>query len=114
MGSPIRVLLVNMPRLLSEMVRELLADAKIDVAGELTAPADIMRAASGAGVDAVIVSAAGMPAPPYRERDDCSRLKLLTLVDDGASAVLYRLRPTSECLGEISSATLVEAIRGTP
>jgi hypothetical protein len=105
-----RVLLVAMPKMLSDIVTEILTtQPDLDVVGEragfdtqVCASIDQVRAA------AVIVGTTRLEAPEVfcrliRERLDT---RLLAILDDGRDAYLYLP------LGELSPARLINAVRG--
>src|SRR5262245_20663932 len=105
-----RVLLVNMPKLLGELIRELLDSDEIAVVGELTDPRDLLRAASGAGADAVIMRDTTSALSSFGTAD--AEIRVLTLVGDREHGTLYRWVATSEPIGALSRATLIAAVKG--
>jgi DNA-binding NarL/FixJ family response regulator len=113
--SPIRVLIVDMPRILHDIVHATLATERdIVVVGDVALMSEPLDDVVEAADPAVLVLGAGHPAAAAGGRDLLARhagLKLLTLDDDGAQTHLVELRPTATPLGELSPATLVSAIR---
>jgi DNA-binding NarL/FixJ family response regulator len=103
-------LLIDVPRLLREIVLVALAGADdIDLVGELgadSAPAALNAGPADfamlGGDDAQLIGDLLAVAP---------RLKLLTVIDDGRDAALYELRPQKVELGELSPERLVSIIR---
>jgi DNA-binding NarL/FixJ family response regulator len=107
-----RIVLIDMPPLLREIVRETLApEPDLHVVAEHGADVDVMRAVEEADADFVIVgtelsgrSVAEVGAGGWRVRG-------LELHVDGSEGVLYELRPHWVSVGELSPAALVRTIR---
>jgi hypothetical protein len=110
----IRVLLADMPPLLDEIVRTILGtepDVELDptsVASNEMATAEVVATTD------VLIVAEQQPA-----KDDYAptlyahpRLRLVAISDDRKRAMLYELRPHRTSLGELSSHSLVRAVRG--
>ena len=110
----IRILLVDMPRMLREIVNQSVsAQPDMEVVAEHAAHASMLSAARRSRANVVIV---GDDGAEIDER--CERLALrhpdvgvLALSVDGRQTVLYELRPYRVPLGELSPQQLVDAIR---
>jgi DNA-binding NarL/FixJ family response regulator len=113
--SPIRVLIVDMPGVLHDIVNATLAAARdIVVVGDVTDVEESLERVVEAVGPSVVVLGSGHPAAA----DGCrellsmdSNLKLIALDDDGAQTFLVEMRPKATPLGELSPSTLVSAIR---
>jgi len=106
-----RVALVDLPRLLREIVERAVAGQPDMEIAELRAGGDLSDALRAARAD-VVVSGADHDYDELRDLlDRRPRLKVLTVADDGREATLYELRPARTQLGEVSPETIVEAIR---
>lgn len=110
-----RIVLIDMSPLLREIVREIIVrepDLEIVAEHEST---DVAAAIAGDHPDFVIV---GPDAATNGQV--CSLvgaglgLRALEVHSDGKESVLYELRPRRIALGEISSETLLRAIRAVP
>jgi hypothetical protein len=99
----IHVVVIDLPRLLSEVVTEILSKAP-DIRVSATFP-------EGDGSpDVAIVG--GADADRARELlDRFPRMKVLAVDEDGRNAVFYELRPYQVELGEISPEALLAAVR---
>jgi hypothetical protein len=102
--EPIRVLILGLPVMLREVVRETIAsEPDVVVVGEL--PPDAPLADSAASTSAaVVVLAAGHP-------ETGTRPPLVAVADGGGESFLLELRPKRTGLGELSPQELVRAIR---
>lgn len=102
------------PPFLRSLVREIVADAAdVAVVAELDGDEGLLEAAVRTDADFVIV-AVGDPVGTDVQLDLLERrplTKVLALAGEGRHAVLWELRPERACLGEISSDTLLSAIR---
>lgn len=115
----VRVVLANMPRLLHDIVHSMLtSELDIEIAespvrelqGEFTAELTSERVR---GADVVIVT--------EREFTQTTRydallianpkLRVVAVSGDGRNADLYEMRPCRIALGELSAATLADAVR---
>lgn len=111
---PTRVLLAEIPRMLSDIVRRVLAaEPELEVVGPIHDRAGLSDAVARADAEVVIVGIESREE--LRAYEDLlyahSRVTLLALQVDGRQALLYTLRPHTELLGELSPAGLIEAIR---
>jgi hypothetical protein len=109
----IRVMLAEMPGLLHDIVRTTLeseSDLELVSAETLQTRASLSDAIGDA--DVVILSA-DTPAPDHYESvlREHPALRLVAISNRGRHAFLYELRPHRQPLGELSPATLLQAIR---
>lgn len=110
--EPIRVVLIDLPRMLCDVVRGLLAGAaEAQVVAEVRLPGSLIAAVDEAAADLVI---AGHPsaseASVLKLLEARPRVKAVAIADDGRRGVLYELRPHRVPLGEMSPRTLLAAI----
>jgi DNA-binding NarL/FixJ family response regulator len=114
--EPTRIVLIDMPRLLREIVREAIADEPdLEVVAEHDGVVDA-HAIEREGADFVIVgSEAAAGGESVRSLvASRRRIRALEVHSDGRESVLYELRPYRIPLGEISSDTLLRTIRAVP
>jgi DNA-binding NarL/FixJ family response regulator len=105
-----RILLVDMPQLLREIIRSVVvAEPDLEIIAELGDAASLEESLPRHAPDIVI----GHSTRRDIERllRDCPRLKVLQIDDTGRSTVLHELCPRRTALGEISPASLLKAIR---
>ncbi|MEU4219133.1 hypothetical protein [Actinoplanes sp. NPDC026623] len=111
----IRVLLTDLPRMLREILRNLLAaqpEMVVEIADEPRAP--LVSAVDRTRAHVVILGQEA-PAMPSRCRDLLERrprVQVMTVSVDGRRICLYGLRPYREPLGEVEPEKLVDTIRG--
>jgi hypothetical protein len=106
-----RVLLMGMPTMLRQVVREVVARVpEFVVVGEF--PTADLDEARGAGASVAIVGAADVSERWVRQllRGSC-RLRVLSISVDGSQTTLYEMRPHRVPLGELGPEALVAAIR---
>jgi chemotaxis response regulator CheB len=112
----IRIVLIDMPPLLREIVRETVArQPDLSVVAEHDAGVDVQAAVERDDADFVIVgfgptAHAGVQSVVAAERG----VRALELRADGKESTLYELRPHRVPLGEISPETLLHTIRAVP
>jgi hypothetical protein len=101
---PVRVAVVDLPQMLSEIVKDILNQAP-DVA--------IVDPDGPEEVDVAIVAARGDELPPTGHVMLLRRptVKVLTISGEGRHAHLYELLPHRTPLGEVSAETLLAAVR---
>ncbi len=112
----IRVVLVDMPRMLQDIVRKILsAEPDMQIQAATVAEREIASSPEVRDADVVIL------AEPEARTDEYAavlfahpRLRLVAISDDGRRACLYELRPQRTPLGEMSPGALVQAVRGQP
>jgi hypothetical protein len=107
--ASIRVLLAAMPAMLADIIINVIASQQgIDLVGEIASRDGLLRAAVDSRADVVVIGEAG--ASGHDDYHDLLRarpeLRILEIAADGRSGFLV----TS--LGEVSAASLIEAIRG--
>jgi DNA-binding NarL/FixJ family response regulator len=109
----IRIVLVGMPRMLREIVREIVTtQLDMSVVAETTDPAALLRLLRRKDAQLVVAGADDLQgADVERLLDAHPRLKLLSIRDDGRQILLYELRPRKVALGELAPSTLAAAIR---
>jgi DNA-binding NarL/FixJ family response regulator len=111
-----RIVLVDMPPLLREIVRGALArEPDLDVVAEHDANADLRAAVEDDGADFLIVgSEATAEAAVHSLVAADLGVRALEVQSDGKESVLYELRPHRVPLGEISPESLLRTIRAVP
>jgi hypothetical protein len=99
---PVRVALLELPRMLSEIVKDIL-DQAVDVS---------VAEDSANEIDVFIVGAQEdeLPASGLTQLERQPNAKVLTINRNGRSAYLYELRPHRTPLGEVSAETLLAAV----
>lgn len=109
------VLLVNIPPPFSDAIRELLKRSGVDVVGELSNPPKLLRAASSAGADVIVVGTTEKGLPAIRREAFCddARPKVLALVHEGERGYVYDLEPRTKFLGEVSKSLFLKTIQET-
>ena len=115
----IRILLAGMPRMLLDMITDIVAlHAEMMVAGEVQDTTDIRAAVRKIRADVVILNepAIGPPQdhPPQDHKEllySRPRLGVLSIRSDGREFFLHKLRPVRTALGEVSPESLVQAIQ---
>lgn len=110
-----RILLVHLPRLLTEVIRGFLQrEPDMDVLAGPADDADVAGTVQNEGVDVVILGlgADGFSSEGEGLFDANPRLCVLGVEGDGRETTLYELRPQQVRLGELSPGDLVTVIRG--
>jgi DNA-binding NarL/FixJ family response regulator len=108
-----RIVLIDMPPLLREIVRDAVArEPDLELVAELEDGPGVAAALEHDGADFVIVGSDAAAAGQVSALVAAQRgLRALELRADGRESVLYELRPHRVPLGEISAETLVRTIR---
>ena len=111
--EPIKIVLVDMPRMLREIVSQVVAaQPDMEIVRELEAPTRLTQAVDGIGAEFVIAGGDALtPDDVDALLETHPRMKVLAVAGDGRDAFLYELRPQRVPLGEVSPHTLLEAIR---
>jgi AmiR/NasT family two-component response regulator len=108
-----RVLLLDLPRMLAELVRQVGArDEGLEVVGDVT-EAQAPGAVAQMHPDFVIVGG-DRTTPPDSCRavfDSQPHLTVLALTGNGSDGVLWELAPHREALGDLSQEALLNAMR---
>lgn len=112
--APIRIVLVDMPRLLRDLIEHALSGQPdmVVVAAEPAVEA-LGRVARTSAADFVIVGLeqGRLPESAQDLLDERARQKVLGVEAEDGEAVLYELRPRRTPIGPASPATLATAIR---
>jgi hypothetical protein len=104
-SAPIRVALIDLPRMSRELVtRALLADPAILVTSGLAESTPHHVAIVGQRRDEDLSERA------LELIHENPRMRVLTLANDGGETYLYELRPYRVLIGELSPAALLEAV----
>jgi DNA-binding NarL/FixJ family response regulator len=111
----IRVLLAEMPRMLIDIVKSIIA-SQLDfaLAGEISGQERLLQAAIAKRADVIVVGAL-MTTETSDYRDLLyrrPRTKIIAIAADGRHALLHELQPHVTPLDEVSPASLIAAIRG--
>ncbi len=109
----IRIVLIDMPRMLSEIVERVLVDVReAAIVAKVSQPADLVSALDEARADLAIAGPSVADEPSLLELVTARpRMKALAVVGDGERAVLYDLAPRRIPLGELSAGVLLAALR---
>jgi chemotaxis response regulator CheB len=110
-----RIVLIDMAPLLREIVREaIVREPDLDIVAEHD-EIDVRSAVELDDPDFIIVGEDVAAHQDVRRLVGVHRgLRALEVQSDGRESVLYELRPHRIALGEVSSDTLVRAIRAVP
>jgi DNA-binding NarL/FixJ family response regulator len=115
MNAKIKVLLASRPKLLSEVIRYLVArQPDMEVVSEVLDPSDLLLAVKATNADVVIVT----PLPANGEPHICTQLlaayaclKIITQSAKGEAAYLYRSGSPKQRIEEPSEQLILGAIR---
>jgi chemotaxis response regulator CheB len=112
--DPVRVVLVDMPLLLREVIGRIVAsEPRLDLVaevGELARLGPVIEEWEPAFVIGGDERFSDADATAVLRR--CPAARVLTVTSDGASSFLFELTPTRRAMGEISSKGLIEVILG--
>jgi len=106
----IRVLLIDMPQMLREIIRRSLArDGRFDIVGEYNEHVAIDVAVDRSKADYVIVGADMFESGSVRRRvlEEGPQVRVLAVRPDGSQTTLHQLRAEEVELGELSAERLV-------
>jgi DNA-binding NarL/FixJ family response regulator len=112
----IRILLAGMPRMLLDMITDVIAPhAEMTVAGKIQDMADIRAIVKKIRADVVILNEPTAGPPQNHQELLYSRphLGVLSITGDGRHFFLHKLRPVRTALGEVSPDRLVQAIQSS-
>jgi hypothetical protein len=112
----IRILLAGMPRMLLDMITDIVAlHADIMIAVTMPDMADIVAAVRKTRADVVVLSESAIgPSPDYQELVySRPHLGVLSITSDGRYFFLHKLRPVRTALGAVSPESLVQAIQSS-
>lgn len=109
-----RILLGNHPRLLREVLRELIAhQPDMEVVGEVVGPIALLVAGQALKPDIIVVALQDAEEPGL-----CSHLlaelpnvTILALTSDRTGAFIAQLCPRRQAIKELSAATLLQSLR---
>lgn len=112
--KPVRVLLMSMPQLLSDMITGIIGSCRdMELVGDAPVRGEMLPAAVAMRADVIILREENVST------EDCAqalyqrpRLKILVISYDGRRGSLYELRPCVAAIKEISAESLIAAIRG--
>ena len=111
----IRVLLASRPKMLSDVVRNMIArQPDMEVVGEVLDPVELFFAAKAKSVDVVIVTPLDWEEEPSICRHllaEHPQLKILTLPSNGEAAFLYESGRHKQRFDEPSELSILGAIR---
>jgi chemotaxis response regulator CheB len=116
-GSKVRVMIAGMPRMLSEIVRNIIISRDdLEFAGEAANVSALAQTAKELNVDVLVIGAA-----PDENNIACTdllyarpRMRIVAIHGDGREAQFFQLRPHITRLVELSPDTLVAALRYRP
>ena len=105
-----RLAFADVPRLLRELVLELLGGEGVEAcAGDLDVD-DLHAGIASCGADVLVAGPrAGDPGAVCRLLEAFPRLKAVVMVEEGREAFVYELRP-SRTLGELSAQLLADTV----
>ena len=110
--SLIRILLVDMPRMLRETVVAAVEDeGDLAVVGETTGKEQLLLRAAGADVVVMELNPDRKPAVVELLLDGYPRIGVVGLAPDAVRGVVYQLHPHAQHLDSVTSESLVAAIR---
>ena len=108
----VRVLLVDLPHLVSDVITQLLAgEERVEVVASLRSP-DLESAVRQHSADVIVLPAdhSDLPSAGRRFLEDRGNVRVVGLVDNARSGFVGRLAVEMVRIDEVSRATLVEAI----
>jgi DNA-binding NarL/FixJ family response regulator len=112
----IRILLAGIPRMLRDMITDIVAlHAEMMVDGTMQDMADIRAVVKKTRADVVILGEPAIGSPQNHQELLYSRPRLgvLSITSDGRHFFLHKLRPVRTALGEVSPESLVQAIQSS-
>ena len=113
--SRTRILLVELPRLLSGVLREITRQhAGLEIVGE-TASSTLLDAITAMTPNVVVIGTiARERAPPIESlRALHPALRVITLDQDGRGATVHQPKAAARTVTEVSPSTLLEMLRGS-
>ncbi len=115
MMKKIRILLSSRPKLLSEVIRNMIEhQPDMEVVGEVLDPLQLFRASLRTPADVVIITplkANGEPKICHLLLVEHPLLKIVTQSEKGDVAYLYQLGMSRKCIDEPSGQSILDAIR---
>jgi chemotaxis response regulator CheB len=110
----IRVLLVGLPGLLHDVIKDVLDRApELTVVAEPSNPAELPDVMRRTGAEVVVCGLDEATAEQVNAQvlGPRARVKVMAIQDDGRRAVLWELRPNRREIGDLSIPVLVETVR---
>jgi hypothetical protein len=105
-----RLAFADVPRLLRELVLELLGDERLEACAEDLDADDLHAGVAACGADVLVAGPrAGDPGELCRLLEAFPRMKAVVIVQEGREAFVYELRP-SRTLGELSAQLLADTV----
>lgn len=115
MMKKIRVMLSSRPKLLSEVLRNMIShQPDMEVVGEVLDPLQLLHASKQTAVDAVIITPLNANGEPKICRQlliEHPHLKIVALSANGEAAYLYQSGSARQRIGEPSEQSVLTAIR---
>jgi hypothetical protein len=111
-----RVILVDMPQMLREIMRELVSHERdLEIVGEFGDQDAALQVIDGRGA-AVLITSLNQSAHLGIANllSKAPHLRVLAVSGDGRESFLYELRPDERPVGELSRQTFLAAVRGQP
>jgi DNA-binding NarL/FixJ family response regulator len=110
-----RVLIVDLPRVLREIIRRILSAPGIDVVAEASGDVDLPELVSATRADVVVMRLENtrLPRAGRRLLVRHPRIRLVGVAADGRDTVTYELSARRRSLGEVSPEALLNAVRGS-
>ena len=110
--KPRRIILVGLPRMLNDVVKQIIDEQPdLEVVAEVGCESDVAHAVAGHDAELVIADPSCTDGAIERLVGRRSSLRLLEVQANGRWSCLSELRPHRVPLGEISPERLLEAIR---
>ena len=112
--KPFRILLASMPRMLIEMITQIIAnEPDFVIVGAIPECSDLTSAVRRSKADLLIVGQLSLAeaADVTAVLSSSYPAKILTIAENGQCGTLHELRPHCKTLADISAASLVAAIR---
>lgn len=109
-----RIILCNRPRLVREMLREIIAhQPDMEVVGEFVNPIDLLVVTQHLKPDVVVIALQNSEDPGLCSHllAEHPNLTILALASDTASAFIQQLCPRSKEIKELSRDTLLQTLR---
>jgi hypothetical protein len=104
-------LLINVPRLLEDIVADLYRDGGVERLNSNRPAAVLLSSARARGRRLVVVRAERGELAELREAvEDLMRLRVVVVIDEGATGLVYKLLPTPVEIGPVNREHLEQAI----
>lgn len=108
-----RVVIVDLPRVLREIIREILTQPGIEVVGETIGDVNLSELVRATRADVIVMglSDTRLPRNGRRLLVQHPRLRLVGVAADGRATVMYELLARRRSLGELSPHALLNVVR---